>query len=99
MYGKSEVLVNQVLLDRILQIKQQKFLNGDSYEEWKEELIEKIKITRLAEMIESFNEEEIAALVLVGVEKYPETVFQIVLGEYLVNKERKQDKNENRKNV
>lgn len=97
MYAKSEVLINQVLLDRVLQIKQKEFLNGD-YEEWKEELIEKIRITRLAEMVESLDEDEIAALVLVGIEKYPETVFQIMLGEYLLNKERKRKGNENSKN-
>ena len=92
MYAKSEVLINQVLLDRILQIKQKEFLNGN-YEEWKEELIEKIELTRLGKMAESLNEDELAVLVLIAVENNPELVFKIMLGEYLVNKERKKKKN------
>lgn len=94
MYGRSEVLINQVLLDRIIEIKQNDFLNGDSYEEWKEELIEKIELTRLGKMAESLNEDELAVLVLIAVENNPELVFKIMLGEYLVNKERKEKKNE-----
>lgn len=96
MYGKSEVLVNQVLLDRVLQIKQNEFLNNN-YEEWKEELIEKIKLTRLGEMVESFNKDEIAVVILVAIENYPEMVFQIMMEEYLLNKERMKSKNERRK--
>ena len=92
MYAKSEVLINQVLLDRILQIKQKEFLNGN-YEEWKEDLIEKIELTRLGKMAESLNEDELAVLVLIAVENNPELVFKIMLGEYLVNKERKKKKN------
>ena len=93
MYGKSDVLINHVLLDRILQIKQNHFLQDD-YEEWKEELIEEIKLTRLGEMAESLTEKELAVLVLIATENYPEMVFQIMMGEYLLNKERNENKNE-----
>ena len=93
MYQKNEVLINQVLLDRVLQIKQNEFINNN-YEEWKEELIEKIKLTRLGEMVESFNKDEIAVVILVAIENYPEMVFQIMMEEYLLNKERMKSKNE-----
>lgn len=93
MYQKNEVLINQVLLDRVLQIKQNEFINNN-YEEWKEELIEKIKLTRLGEMVESFNKDEIAVIILVAIENYPEMVFQIMMEEYLLNKERMKSKNE-----
>lgn len=92
MYGKNEVLINQVLLDRVLQIKHNSFLHED-YNEWKEELIEKIKLTRLGEMVESFNKDEIAVMVLIAIENYPEMVFQIMMEEYLTNKENKNDSN------
>lgn len=94
MYGKSEVLINQILLDRVIDIKQNKFMDADSYEEWKEELIEKIKLTRLGKMAESLNEDELAVLVLIAIDNDPELVFQIMLGEYLLNKERKKSKND-----
>lgn len=93
MYGKSDVLINHVLLDRVLQIKENNFLHDD-YEEWKEELIEEIKLTRLGEMAESLTEKELAVLVLIATENYPEMVFQIMMGEYLLNKERNKNKNE-----
>lgn len=100
MIGKSDVLINHVLLDRILQIKESQYLHDDSFKIWEDELsdVQKIKLTRLGEMAESLSKEEIAVLVLIAVQNYPEMVFQIMMEEYLVNKEGNK-RNENRKNV
>lgn len=83
-------------MDRILKIKHDNYLHDEEYDI--EELIEQIKITRLADMIKSLSEKEIAAIVLVAIENYPEMVFQIVMEEYLVNKG-KEKKNANSKNI
>ena len=95
MYGKSNILIDQDLLDRIIEIKQNE-LNGDSYDEYKRDLIEDIKLTRLSKMVESLDEEEMTVLVLIALQKYPKLVYTILLEEYLLNKERKKDKNERR---
>ena len=92
MYGRSEVLINQVLLDRVLDIKHNSFIHNDSYDVWKEDLIEKIKLTRLGKMAESLSEDEAAVLVLIALENYPELVYTIMLEEFLINKERKKKK-------
>lgn len=92
MYGKSDVLINHVLLDRILEIKHNNYLHDEEF--CIEELVEDIKLTRLGEMVESLSKKEIAAIVLVAIENYPEMVFQIMMEEYLVNKERNEKKND-----
>ena len=83
-------------MDRILKIKHDNYLHDEEYDI--EELIEQIKITRLADMIKSLSEKEIAAIVLVAIENYPEMVFQIMMEEYLFNKG-KEKKNANSKNI
>jgi hypothetical protein len=83
-------------MDRILKIKHDNYLHDEEYDI--EELIEQIKITRLADMVKSLSEKEIAAIVLVAIENYPEMVFQIMMEEYLVNKG-KEKKNANSKNI
>lgn len=97
MYGKSDVLINHVLLDRILEIKHNNCLHDEEFDV--EDLIEEIKLTRLGEMAESLSKKEIAAIVLIAVENYPEMVFQIIMEEYLLNKERNEKRNERRKDV
>lgn len=87
MYVSNNVLINQVLLDRVIQIKQKESFNRSSILE--EDLVEQIKLTRLGEMVESFNQEEMAVLVLVALERYPEMVYQILFEEYKKNKESK----------
>ena len=98
MYGKSDVLINRVLLDRILQIKQNNFLNRESIKTLEDELLEEIKLTRLGEMAESLTEDEAIVLILIIIQNYPDLVFQILAEEYLLNKERadKNDRNSNR---
>lgn len=91
MYGKCEVLINKILLDRVLDIKHSNAFQDESL--WEEDLIEQIKLTRLGEMVESLNKDELAALVLVALERYPELVYQILFEEYKKNKENKNDSN------
>ena len=86
MYGKSETLINHVLLDRVLKIKHENFLHDETL--WQEKLIEEIKLTRLGEMAESLSEKEMAVMILIAVQNYPELVFQILAEEYLLNKEK-----------
>lgn len=87
MCGKSEVIINHVLLERILEIKHSNYLHDESL--CNEELIEQIKLTRLGEMAESLSKEEMATLVLIAVQNDPEMVFQILMQEYLINKDMK----------
>ena len=91
MYANNEVLINKVLLDRVLDIKHSNAFQDESL--WEEDLIEQIKLTRLGEMAESLNQEEMAVLVLIALERYPEMVYQILFEEYKKNKESKNDSN------
>ena len=97
MYGRSDVLINHVLLDRVLEIKQRLALHDGALDN--ENLIEQIKLTRLAEMAESLSEEEVITIVLIATQNYPEIVLQILMEEILINKERTKKKNERRKDV
>lgn len=90
MYVNNNVLINQVLLDRVMQIKEKESFNRPSI---LEDLVEQIKLTRLGEMAESLNKDELAVLVLVALERYPEMVYQILFEEYKKNKENKNDGN------
>lgn len=87
MYVNNNVLINQVLLDRVMQIKEKESINKPKILE--DDLVEQIKLTRLGKMIETCTEEEMIVLILVAVKKYPGIVFDILREEYLVNKERK----------
>lgn len=91
MYGRSDVLINHVLLDRVLEIKQRLALHDGALDN--ENLIEQIKLTRLAEMAESLSEEEVITIVLIATQNYPEIVLQILMEEILINKERTKRKN------
>ena len=91
MYGRSDVLINHVLLDRVLEIKQRLALHDGALDN--EDLIEQIKLTRLAEMAESLSEEEVITIVLIATQNYPEIVLQILMEEILINKERTKRKN------
>ena len=94
MFVESDVLINKVLLDRVLRIKQNAFLHNGSFGAIEDELIEDIKLTRLGKMVESLTEDEMAVLVLVAVHRYPEMVFQVLSEEYLsvINKDSKEEK-------
>ena len=97
MYGKSDLLINHILLNRVLEIKHNNSLHNEEFDV--EDLIEEIKLTRMGKMAESLSEKEMAVLILIAVQNYPEMVFQIMMEEYLLNKERNEKKDERRKDV
>lgn len=100
MIGQSDIYINHVLLDRVLQIKESESLHDDSFKIWDRELspLEEIKLSKLGRMVETLSKEEIAVITLIAVQNYPEMVFQILMEEYLINKERKK-KNEDSRNL
>ena len=100
MIGQSDIYINHVLLDRVLQIKESESLHDDSFKIWDRELspLEEIKLSKLGRMVETLSKEEIAVITLIAVQNYPEMVFQILMEEYLFNKERKK-KNEDSRNL
>ena len=100
MIGASDIYINHVLLDRVLQIKESQSLHDDSFKVWEKELspLQEVKLSQLGRMVESLSKEEIAVVALIAVQNYPEMVFQILMEEYLINKERKK-KNEDSGNL
>ncbi len=100
MIGQSDIYINHVLLERVLQIKESESLHDDSFKVWDKELspLQEVKLSQLGRMMESLSKEEIAVVVLIAVQNYPEMVFQILMEEYLINKERKK-KNEDSRNL
>lgn len=95
MYVNNEVIINQTLIERVLQIKENESINQTKILE--DDLVEQIKLTRLSKMFETCSEEEIIVLILIAIKKYPELVFQILREEFILNKERNGKKNANRK--
>ena len=97
--SRNEPIINHVLLERVLQIKESELLHDDSFKVWEDDIddVQKIKLTRLGKMAESMSKEEMAVLVLIAVQNYPEMVFQIMMEEYLINREGKGKRNEDSK--
>lgn len=95
MYVNNEVIINQALIERVLQIKENESINQTKILD--DDLVEQIKLTRLSKMFETCSKEEIIVLILIAVRKYPELVFQILGEEFILNKERNGKKNANRK--
>lgn len=95
MYLNNEVIINQTLIERVLQIKEKESINQTKILD--DDLTEKIKLTRLSKMFETCSEEEIIVLILIAVRRYPELVFQILGEEFILNKERNGKKNADRK--
>lgn len=101
MTGRSDIYINHILLERVLQIKESELLHDDSFKVWNKELspLQEVKLSQLGRMMESLSKEEIAVVVLIAVQNYPEMVFQILMEEYLINKERKNEDGKDGKNV
>ena len=96
MIGKSDIYINHVLLDRVLQIREKESIElcDESYKIWDKELspLQEVKLSQFGKMMETLSKEEIAVAVLIAVQNYPEMVFQILMEEYLVNKEKNNGK-------
>ena len=100
--SKNEPYVNQELLDRVLKAKEYARLHDDSFKIWEKEALEaneKRYLSNLGKCLQNTTQEELAVMVLVAVQNYPEMVFQIIMEEFLVNKERKDKKHDDRKDV
>ena len=92
-YGKA--YINQELLDMVLKARQEsEVLHDDSFKIWERELSvgEKRYLSELGRSIEQFSKDEFAVVVYVAIQNYPEMVFQLMMEEYLVNKERNSKK-------
>ena len=95
LYGKP--YINQELLDKVLSARNNDLLHDNSFKMWeKEELSagEKRWLSELGRQIENLTKDEFAVIIYVAVQNYPEMVFQLMMEEYLNNKET----NENGKN-
>lgn len=89
-YGKP--YINEDLIDRVLKARQDnELLQDDSFKVWENEDLtagEKRYWSELGRSIENFTKEEFAVVTYVALQNYPEMVFQIVMEEYLSNKEK-----------
>lgn len=94
MYGKP--YINQDLLDKVLFARNNDLLQDDSFKVWeKEELSagEKRWLSELGRQIENLTKDEFAVIIYVAIQNYPEMVFQLMMEEYINNKENKNDSN------
>ena len=89
-YGKP--YINEDLIDKVLKIrKESELLQDDSFKVWEKDDLttgEKRYWSELGRSIENFTKEEFAVVTYVALQNYPEMVFQIVMEEYLSNKEK-----------
>lgn len=99
--GIGKPYINQELLDKVLKAKEGELLHDDSFKIWERGLNinEKRYLSDLGRKVENFSKEEIAVVVLIAVQNFPEMVFQILMEEYLDNKRKGEKSNENDKYV
>ena len=89
-YGKA--YINEDLIDAVLKARQEnEALHDDSFKVWERDLTpaEKRYWSELGRSIEQFSKDEFAVVTYVAIQNYPEMVFQMMMEEYLVNKEAK----------
>lgn len=88
-YGKP--YVNQELVDKVLKAREEEErLHDDTFKIWENEdqlAKEKRYWSELGRSLENFSKEEFAVVVYVALQNYPEMVFQLLMEEYLTNKE------------
>ena len=87
--AKIEPRINHALLDRVLKAREDNLLHDDSFKMWERDLDvdEQDELLQLGKIIETFTEEDFAVVVLVAIQNFPEMVFQLMMEEYLNNKE------------
>ena len=95
-YGKP--YINEELLEKVLKAKTNDRLHDDSFKVWEHQdtfsAADKRWFSELSRSIERLSEDEAAIVVYTAIQNWPEMVFQLLLEEYLINKE----ENENGKN-
>ena len=92
LYGKP--YINQELLDKVLSTRNNDLLHDDSFKVWEKEDLspgDKRWLSELGRQIENLTKDEFAVIVYVAIQNYPEMVFQLMMEEYLNNKEAKED--------
>ena len=88
-YGKP--YINEDLIDKVLKAREEsELLQDDSFKVWENGVSagEKRYWSELGRSLEKFSKEEFAVVTYVALQNYPEMVFQIVMDEYLTNKEK-----------
>ncbi len=88
-YGKP--YINEELIDQVLKARREsELLQDDTFKVWEnDELTQEDKRywSELGRSIEKFTKEEFAVVTYVAIQNYPEMVFQMLMEEYLINKE------------
>ena len=97
-YGKP--YITEEVLDAVVKARDDDILHDDSFKIWERELSinEQRYLSEFGRQVEKFTKDEFAVVIYVALLNYPEMVFQMMMEEYLNNKERKK-KNEDSKDV
>lgn len=94
LYGKP--YINQDLLDKVMSTRDNTLLHDDSFKVWEKEDLspgDKRWLSELGRQIENLTKDEFAVITYVAIQNYPEMVFQLMMEEYLNNKEKRNDSN------
>lgn len=97
-YGKP--YITEDVLNVVVRARDDDILHDDSFKIWERELSvnEQRYLSEFGREVEKFTKDEFAVVIYVALLNYPEMVFQMMMEEYLTNKERKK-KNEDSKDV
>jgi len=91
-YGKP--YITEDVLEAVVKARDDDILHDDSFKIWERELSvnEQRYLSEFGRQVEKFTKEEFAVVVYVALMNYPEMIFQMMMEEYLKNKERKTKK-------
>lgn len=88
-YGKP--YINEDLLEKVMKARTTDRLHDDSFKVWEHQdtfsAADKRWFSELGRSIERLSKEEAAIVVYTAIQNWPEMVFQLLLEEYLINKE------------
>ena len=88
-YGKP--YINEEMIYAVLKARQEsEILQDDTFKVWENEDLtaaERRYWSELGRSIEQFSKEEFAVVTYVAIQNYPEMVFQMLMEEYIINKE------------
>ena len=96
LYGKP--YITEDLLDVVVKTrKENETLHDDSFKIWERELSinEQRDLSELGRQVEKYSKDYFAVIVYVAIQNYPEMVFQLLMEEYLKNKERNKNNDSN----
>ena len=80
--------INHELLDRVMRVREEKYLHDDSWKYWERnvEVQEARHLSELCRQMQNFTQDDLAVATIVAMENYPMMVLQIV-AEYILDKE------------